>query len=137
MKIPEGFLPETGTDPAEDLIGPFYLRRAEDFAAGLLAEARHCNGMGSVHGGVLMTMADFALCAQARYQTEDSNILTVSMNVEFIAGAAEGDWLHSRGEVVRRTGSLVFVQGRLYSGSRPVLVYSGVGKRWQKRVGQI
>ena len=125
--VPAGFLPETGTDPAEDYIGPFYLRRSdENFAAGLLIEPRHCNSLGTVHGGVLMTMADFAFCAQARYGTEDTNIITVSLHTEFIAGAEIGSWLESRGEVIRRTGSLVFVQGCLACAFSGLMPFPGV-----------
>ncbi len=132
--VPAGFELDIGTDPAEDHIGPFYLRRdAASFAAGLRVEARHCNSLSTVHGGVLMTMADYALCAQARYGTEDTNIVTVSLHTEFVAGADAGSWLHSEGEVIRRTGSLVFVQGCLKSEDIVLLTYSGVGKRWQAR----
>lgn len=128
--IPEGFLPETGTDPAEDLCGPFYLRRdPTEITAGLLVEAKHCNGMQTIHGGILMTFADFALCAQARYQTDDAHILTVSLNTEFVDTAPIGSWLTSQGRVVRRTNSLVFVQGLVVDDDRPVLVYNGIGKR--------
>jgi uncharacterized protein (TIGR00369 family) len=134
MTVPSGFLPEVGTDPAEDHIGPFYLRRSEhDFAAGLLLESRHCNGMGTVHGGILMTLADFALCAHAKFGTSDPHVITVSFTAEFVAGADEGAWLHTESEVVRRTGSLAFVQGRVMDGDRPVLAYSGIGKRLHTR----
>ncbi|XOV85648.1 MAG: PaaI family thioesterase [bacterium] len=130
--IPEGFLLESGTDPAEDHIGPFYLRRdPEHFSAGLMPGARHGNGMGNVHGGVLLTFADFALCAQARYGTQDDHIVTVSLNVDFISAAKTGQWLHSEGAVTRRTGSLVFLQGSIRQGAQTVVTYSGVGKRWQ------
>lgn len=133
-EVPAGFLPETGTDPAEDHIGPFYLRRdPAAFSAGLLTEPHHGNSMGIVHGGVLMAMADFALCAQARYGTEDDHIVTVTLTTDFVAGAEVGGWLHSEGQVVRRTGTLVFVQGKLLQDDTTVLAYSGVGKRWQDR----
>ena len=129
-QIPQGFLPETGTDPAEDHIGPFLLRRHEtEFAAGFMPEPHHGNNMSIVHGGVLMTMADFALCAQARYGTSDLNIITVSLNVEFLAATQVGQWVQSEGAVTRRTGSLVFVQGLLKQAETVVLSYSGVGKR--------
>ena len=130
MGIPPGYLPEEGTDPAEDRIGPFVLRRdPEHFSAGLLTVAHHANGMGNVHGGVLMTLADFALCAQARYQTEDAHIITVALNTQFVAGAQVGAFLHSEGRVVRRTRSLAFVQGLLLDGETVVLSYDGIGKR--------
>ncbi len=129
-EVPQGFLPETGTDPAEDHIGPFYLRHDPvAFAAGFLPAAHHGNNMGMVHGGVLMTMADFALCAQARYDTTDLHIVTISLNVEFLQAAKVGQWLHSEGTVTQRTGAMVFVQGCLYQRQEPVLSYSGVGKR--------
>ena len=129
-RIPPGFLPETGTDPAEDLCGPFYLHRKEKgITAGLLVQAKHCNGMRSVHGGILMTFADFALCAQARFQTEDRHIVTVSLNTEFVDSAEVGAWLESDGRVVRRTRTLVFMQGLIHHAGRPVLMYNGIGKR--------
>ena len=135
MDIPEGFLPETGTDPAEDLIGPFYLKRDNEcLTAGMRVSAKHCNGMQTVHGGVLMTFADFALCAHARYQTEDKHIVTVSLNAEFVDGAPKGTWLESNTEIVRRTNRLTFVQGTILCSEQgsepyPVLSFSGVGKR--------
>ncbi len=130
ISIPEGFLPETGTDPAEDLCGPFYLNREPDqITAGLLVEHKHCNGMQTVHGGILMTFADFALCAQARYLTRDRHIITVSLSAEFVDTAPHGSWLTSKGQVVKRTNSLVFVQGVIQDEDRPVVMYNGIGKR--------
>ena len=128
--IPAGFLPETGTDPAEDLCGPFYLSRQPDqITAGMRVEHKHCNGMQTVHGGILMTFADFALCAQARYQTTDRHIVTVSLNTEFVDTAPVDTWLTSAGMIVRRTNSLVFVQGVIQDGDRAILMYNGIGKR--------
>lgn len=130
MSTPANFKLETGTDPAEDMIGPFYLSREPgNLRAGMRVEDRHCNGMQSVHGGVLMTFADFALCAQARFETEDQHIVTVSMNTEFVDGAPLGAWLESDGEIVRRTRRLVFLRGILHHDSKPVMIYSGIGKR--------
>ncbi|MEM9620743.1 MAG: PaaI family thioesterase [Pseudomonadota bacterium] len=129
-EIPPGFALESGTDPAEDMIGPFYLARLEtDIHAGMRVEPRHCNGMASVHGGVLLTFADFALCAQARYLSGDRHIVTVSLNSEFLDTAPVGAWLSTTGEVSRRTGRLVFVRGMIHHEGTPVLAYSGIGKR--------
>lgn len=127
---PPGFEIESGTDPAEDLCGPFYLRReGVQITAGMRVAPQHCNGMRSVHGGILMTFADFALCAQARYQTDDAHIVTVSLNCEFVDTAPLDSWLESDGRIVRRTHRLVFVQGTIHDQGRPVLMYNGIGKR--------
>ena len=96
-------------------------------------EPHHCNGMETVHGGVLMTFADFALCAQARFQSTDKHIVTVSLSTDFVDSAPCGSWLESRGEVTRRTGSLVFVQGIIHCSGKPVLSYGGIGKRIGER----
>ena len=130
IDAPPDFQLEAGTDPAEDLCGPFYLRRAGDtLTAGMRVLDKHCNSMASIHGGILMMFADFALCAQARYGTDDKHIVTVSLNTEFVDGAPAGAWLASRGEVVRRTRRLVFVQGIIHEADRPVLTYNDIGKR--------
>ena len=71
MKFPEDFTTAPGFDPAEDHIGPFYFRKADETDPARIIhydyfafriESRHCNEMDSAHGGVLMTFADFALC---------------------------------------------------------------------------
>ena len=50
-----------------DAAGPFYLREDENgkMVAAFRAERKHMNAGGVVHGGALMTFADFALFALA------------------------------------------------------------------------
>ena len=127
---PEGFEADQSDDVAEETIGPYYVKRNPNLiATGMISQPHHANSMGTVHGGVLMTFADFTLCAYGRDGSTDAHIVTVSLTTEFVAAAPIGVWLHASGEVVRRTGSLVFVQGRLYHEKDVVLTYSGVGKR--------
>ena len=85
---PEGFLIAEGTDPAEDLIGPFYLKRSDSHCeTGLYTESRHTNKLGTVHGGVLMTFADYTLCAVGKTGSNDDSIVTVSLTTEFVRAA--------------------------------------------------
>lgn len=130
VTVPDGFVRTEGTDPAEDVIGPFYLKRTgERCETGLLTESRHTNVMGTVHGGVLMTFADFTLCAVGKTGSNDTSIVTVSLTVEFLRPAPAGIWLSGQGTVTRRSKSLVFVQGRLDHADEAVLTFSGIGKR--------
>ena len=130
VPIPAGFEPAVGTDPAEDRIGPFFLlREGERCETGLVTAAHHANSMGTVHGGVLMTFADYTLCAVGKTGSDDAHILTVSLTTEFVRSASSPAWLHGFGTITRRTGSLVFVQGRLCEGDEVVMSYSGIGKR--------
>ena len=52
-----------GEDPFEDLTGPFYYRRDDNgrLVCAFKAEKKHMNGGGFMHGGCLMTFADYAL----------------------------------------------------------------------------
>ena len=128
--IPDGFEIAAGTDPAEDLIGPFYLKRVSKHCeTGLLTEARHTNKLGTVHGGVLMTFADYTLCAIGKTGSHDDSIVTVSLTTEFVRAAPAAEWLSGEGTISRRTRSLVFVQGRLCHGDEVIMTFSGIGKR--------
>ncbi|MGH8742235.1 MAG: PaaI family thioesterase, partial [Burkholderiales bacterium] len=62
MAIPSGFKPLFRSSPVLELIGPLYCRgEGLDLVVGLLAEAKHCNARGTVHGGILAALADVSL----------------------------------------------------------------------------
>ena len=110
--------------------GPFYFRVDEKGAvAAFRAERKHMNAGGVVHGGCLMTFADFALFAIAHQNMEGAYGLTVAFTSEFLDGALEGEWIEARGEVLREGGSLMFVRGLVTSDGRPCLNFSGTIKK--------
>lgn len=131
---PDGFDPDPDLDPAETHIGP-YLRRVRPAAAGgaaveiaLVVDAHHCNEHGRLHGGVQMALADYTAGATARFGTDDATV-TVSFDANFVDTAVAGELVVGRAEVVRRTGSLVFLQGRLDCDGRALLAFNAVVKR--------
>ena len=115
--------------------GPFYLRREEDgsMVAAFRAEHKHMNAGGVVHGGALMTFADYALFALALTGENDGYGVTVAFTSEFISGAKEGELIEARGEVVGGGRSLTFVRGLMTADGRPVLNFSGTIKKHHKR----
>lgn len=121
-------------DPFENGAGPFYWRQQDDGSHHfvLRAEARHCNSHGIVHGGLMMTMADLMLCATAKAATDGQPVVTISMANEFAASATEGELLEATGEIVRGTGSMVFVRGQVHVGARITMSCSAVVKRLRK-----
>lgn len=125
----------SGLDPFEDQSGPFYFREddAGRVTAGFRAEHKHMNGGGFMHGGCMMTFADFSLFAIAWKELADSRAVTVSLNGEFVGPARPGDLVTSSGEVVRAGGSLLFVRGLISTGSSPMLNFSGVVKKIRAR----
>src|SRR3546814_18890373 len=68
------------------------------------SERRHCNGSGVVHGGLLATMADLALCWVAVVDLTDERVVTVSLTTDYLSSAVEGEMLVAKPELIRRTG---------------------------------
>ena len=133
--VPEGFRHYNGPSPAEDNIGPFFYRKSDDdLLLGMRATAKHTNGNGSVHGGVLLAFADYAVTMLALRGVSGETCVTVSLNSDFMAAARVGDWVSGHGEVVRRTGSMTFVRGYLAVGDSTVLSFQSVVRRL-KRAG--
>jgi uncharacterized protein (TIGR00369 family) len=113
--------------------GPFYYRIEDGGCVCAMRAARkHMNGAGVMHGGCLMTFADFALFAIAHEAMAGSYGLTVAFTSEFLDGAKDGELVEARGEVLRAGGSLVFVRGIVTSDGRPSLNFSGTIKKLRK-----
>lgn len=119
-----------GDEPFESLVGPFYLREEPDGTTrcAVLTEPRHLNAGGALHGGFLMTFADFALFALAR-QHLDGYGVTVSCHCDFLAPGRSGELLEATGHVVHPARSLLFVRGTIRQGPKAILSFSGIVKR--------
>ncbi len=119
-------------DKAEDFIGPFFFYMEDGHPrTAFRVREQHCNAHDSVHGGVLMTFADYTLCMGA-IGGENESAITVSLNSEFTAPAYKGDLIEGRGVVVRRGKSMVFVRCELIANDQVVLMASAVVKLIKK-----
>jgi len=124
------------SDPFEDHVGPFYFRISGDASqAGsvhcvLPTEERHGNYAGGVHGGAILTFADYALCLVAGRAaaggTNSSFAMTVSIAVEFLDGGRVGLPLEASGEPLQVTGRLAFARGSVTQAGRTIALWSGV-----------
>ncbi len=131
LTFPDDYRTETGLDQAEDHIGPFYHARDVDGPIyAFRAEERHCNANGTVHGGVLMTFADFALCMAATNNYSGETCVTVSFNSEFVAAAPIGELVTCRVEVTRKARTMAFVRGVVSADDAVVLTFSAVVRRF-------
>jgi uncharacterized protein (TIGR00369 family) len=119
------------SDPFELLSGPFYSRRTPERGqvCAFRAEQKHMNGSGFMHGGCLMTFADYALFCIADQELQGTGSVTASMNCEFIDAARVGDLVEASGEVVRAGRSLVFIRGTITTAERPLLTFSAIVKK--------
>lgn len=124
-------------DAAEDRAGPFFSRFNETgIESRFRSSPDNANMFGQVHGGVLMTFADYTLCMAACCDPDSGEmtpLVTVSMNSEFVSSAQAGDLVCGQASITRRGGSLVFVRGQLSVEDRVVMSCSAVLKLIRQR----
>jgi acyl-coenzyme A thioesterase PaaI-like protein len=128
---PQGYERCTMPDgPFGEGAGPLFIRPdGQGFA--LQADTKHCNARGTVHGGMLMTMADQVLGLTVQRAVGSVEVATVSLNCDLVSGAVPGELIEGDATIVSITRSIVFVQGRLRCGDRVILTASGLWKRLQ------
>jgi len=122
-------------DPFEDLTGPFYCRIDEqgERVCAFRAEHKHMNAGLFMHGGCVMTFADFSLFWIAREALVEGPCVTATFNGELVGTARVGDLVECRGEVVKAGRSMVFVRGIVSTGGEPMMSFSSVLKKTGKR----
>ena len=119
-----------GSDPYETTIGPFYFRAdAGRTRCAFEPRREHLNGGSTIHGGALMSFADFSLFAIAHNDLAGTKTVTLTLNNEFITAGDLNGVIEAEGEVLRATRSLVFVRGLVMQVSRPLLAFSGTLKK--------
>ena len=115
-------------DTWETNSGPFYCRKGEDgrIIARFVAEPRHMNGGGFMHGGCLLTFADFACFAFADDVAGDFSSVTVNLSGDFRSSAKIGDMMEATGEVTRAGNRLIYVRGLVTANGKPCLSFTSV-----------
>lgn len=135
--IPEGFKLRYLGNGFMDVNGPlYYLRHAgtdklRGISLGFRVEMRHCNPMKACHGGMLATFTDmlFAVTAHATSEAGRNRFLpTISLQLDYLAGAPLGSWVQGDAQVLRATRNMVFLQGLLTADGEPVARASGIFK---------
>jgi acyl-coenzyme A thioesterase PaaI-like protein len=114
-------------DRFETASGPFYCRKDESgrIIARFIAEPRHMNGGGFMHGGCLLTFADYACFALADGLDIGPSV-TVNLSGDFLAAAKVADMMEATGEVTRAGRRLIYVRGIITANERPCLSFTSV-----------
>ena len=120
-----------GADPYETLLGPFCFKLEDEHVRSAFEpKTHHLNGGATLHGGALMSFADFSLFSIAhKALSDDVRAVTLSCNCEFLSAGDLDGWIEAEGEVLRETRSIIFVRGLITQRDRPVLAFSGALKK--------
>jgi uncharacterized protein (TIGR00369 family) len=126
-EVPAGFELSRRTSPFLDLIGPVYTRTTErGILLGLRARTEHLNTRGFVHGAILAAMLDVVCARNCAALTEHLSVVTVSLTVDYVAAARDGDWLEASAAVTRVGRRLAFADGRVDAAGKHVAKASAV-----------
>ena len=114
-------------DTFETGSGPFYSRNEDGrgVVSAFIAEPRHMNGGGFMHGGCLLTFADFACFAIGEAFTTGGAV-TVNLSGDFLSAVSVGAHLEATGEVTRAGGRLVYIRGMVTADAKPALSFTSV-----------
>lgn len=111
------------------LVGPIWAKRdGEGWRYGFLAEDKHENRQGAVHGGMLMTFADHAIGFVAWEAAGRRKCVTMQLENQFLAAVKNGDFVECDTEIVRAAKTVIFLRGVLKVKGRPVMAATGIWK---------
>ena len=121
LPAPPGFAPHFRKSPLTDPWEPLYSRKtARAVVLGLRAGPAHTNSRGFVHGGLIGALADNAMglsCARASGHL--GGYVTVSLSVDFLGAALEGQWLEFDTVFVKPGRTLCFAQAFVTADGQP------------------
>lgn len=125
--VPPGFAPLERVSPFNDLVGPLYLKRERgDVTIGLRVADKHRNRRDIVHGGMICTLADFAMgmaCSLAR--EPELRVVTTSLSVDFAGNTRPGDWIEARVALLRVGRRMTFANCLVWRESERIAQASG------------
>lgn len=126
----QGWIAEPlSTSPFVRQLGQIWHRRDEDgIRLAFTVLPSHANPNGVAHGGVVLTFADFTIGEIGARLTGNPNAVTIDIDLQFISAAQIGDFLVGTGKVLRKTQSLLFLEGEIHCADRQVASFTGVWK---------
>ena len=115
------------------VMGRMITRVDEDGRARLrmFPERRHENLQGIVHGAVTLSLIDISLFT-TMHMIGSGNAgpsVTLELSTQFVGGGKPDQPLDAVTEIVRETGSLVFVRGMVAQEAHVVASFSGIVKK--------
>ena len=110
------------------MIGPLYSHgEGAGLVLGLAAERKHCNTRGTVHGGILATLADLALGYSLAFSTQPPTAaVTANLSLDFAGSARDGDWLETRVDFHKLGSRLAFGNCYIMVGEQRIVRASAV-----------
>lgn len=111
--VPDGYEQIDLGGGFQSCFGSVYVDRARS-RMGFRVEQRHCNPVGTLHGGALATFADSLVAVvNAGVESGEPHTPTIHLSIDFIAPALAGQWVEAQVILLPTTRSMLFVQAVL------------------------
>ncbi|MBT8427992.1 MAG: PaaI family thioesterase [Erythrobacter sp.] len=97
----------------------------------MFPERKHENLQGIIHGAVTLSLIDISLFT-TMHTIGSGNAgpsVTLELSTQFVGGGKPDQPLDAVTEIVRETGSMVFVRGQVEQGDHIVASFSGIVKK--------
>lgn len=111
------------------ILGKMLIRQDEDGKARtrMFPEHRHTNLMGSLHGGLVLSLIDVSLFSGARLYglIEAGTAVTLDLSVQFIGGSKADVPIDAVVELLKETRRLLFMRGVVEQDGAMVAAFSG------------
>jgi len=122
-------LPVSGSPFVREL-GQLWSRRDTDgdIQLGFVTNASHANLHGIIHGGVMLTFADYTIGAIGARLTGNPNAVTIDLNMQFLSSTQIGEFVAGSGRILRQTKSFLFLEGEMHGPDRQIAAFTGVWK---------
>lgn len=112
-----------------EMAGPVWTRKIDgQWHYGIVIEDKHLNPAGVAHGGALTTLVDHAISTIAWEAVDRLPCLTVQLDASFMGAVKPGQFVVATGRVVRKTASLIFLQGNATVDGTEVFICSAIMK---------
>ena len=110
VEIPPNFAPIFRTSPFLETIGPLYsVGSGAQLVVGLRVQGKHTNARGTLHGGVLASIADIALGYGLATSTHPpTSMVTANLSVDFAGSAQIGDWIETTLDIQKIGSRMAF-----------------------------
>jgi len=131
QNIPDGFSAHFRKSPVTDPWEPLFSRIDDKgvIEIGVWLATQHCKSRGMANGGLIPSLADNAMgLTYARSLGQPTGVVTVSLNIDFVAAGKVDEWLQISPRMIRSGEKMGFVDALVTSNSQTIARASAVFK---------
>lgn len=134
LPAPDGYVPLEIVSEHIRSVGAFWRKSTgPQLCVGLRVQPQQVNANGTVHGGLIATLADVAIAAAIMHGHDLAPPSTIQLSLDFAGPVQVGQWLEARPDIYRCTRRMAFASCMIVADGEPVVRASAVFKLQPRR----